>query len=772
MRTSDGAGRPINFYEPVKRSLIATCSLLSLSTVLTDGAVAQTAAPSGGSTLPEVTVETPKPQQSAPPQKAPAKSSASKRAPPQKQVARPVQSPPPVPVEPAPVPPPAVTAETARTGEARDAALQSQVYATPGAVSTVGSGDASMFGQSDLGDVIRSIPGTSVRESPNNPGVGVNIRGMEGSGRVNMMIDGVRQNFRFTGHEAQGFVYVDPSLIAGIDIARGAVSTAGGAGALAGAANFRTLDVIDVLKPGQTFGSLSTASWGTNGQNWTGMQAGAVSNGHVGFVGAISGRNPDDFRNGDGVTVPFTGQDLQSGLVKGEFKLTDEQKLKVGGVFYRNDFVANSYFQTLGSDIFTVNYHYKPVDTELINLKVNAYRSDVTMEYLRPYTSALVSPPLTASGRLINDVGTGFDATNVTIFRLGGIKVRSEYGYEYFHDDVDVINSTLVPLRGVNASGESSIAGAFSSTKLSYGIVDFITGLRYDRFTIDGSGSISGANPIGLPAGPFSVNRDEGRFNPKLTLALRLSPWFSPYVTYAEAMRAPTVSELLMGGNHPGAGPGQFFFPNPFLEPEIQKGWELGFNTAAEHVFTSIDLLRLKANYFNQDVENYITACLTPTGSSYFCNNLGTSLLQGIEVQGMYDTRWLFAGASYTWTDSQLPSQVNGLGGQSYVPEHVASLTAGVRLLNERWTIGARTYMASKAYVGLVNNPANPYTDGYALLDLYTSYKITPEIEIGATMTNVTDVAYTPATSTPGTGGFVGDTGRGQTTIFTLRAKF
>ena len=53
------------------------------------------------------------------------------------------------------------------------------------------------------------MPGTYTRESISNPGVGVNIRGLEGSGRVNMMIDGVRQNFRFTGHEAQGFVYVD-----------------------------------------------------------------------------------------------------------------------------------------------------------------------------------------------------------------------------------------------------------------------------------------------------------------------------------------------------------------------------------------------------------------------------------------------------------------------------------------------------------------------------------------------------------------------------------
>lgn len=754
----------------VRGALATTTSAIALSAIFAGQAMAQS---SETQVLPPVNVDPPG-AAAAKPKPSPAPTAA-RRAP--RRAARPKPKPRPAPPpevieEPEPVfEPVEVTPETASTGEARDAAMQTQVYNTPAAVSSVGSGEMATFGSADPNNVLRAVPGTSVRDSPNNPGVAVNIRGFEGSGRVNMMIDGVRQNFRFTGHEAQGFTYVDPSLLAGVDIARGAVSTAGGAGALAGAANFRTLDIIDVLKPGQTVGALTSASYGTNSQEWTGMAAGAVSSGNVGFVGAISGRNPDDFENGDDMIVPYTSQDLRSGLVKGEFKINEEHKFKVGGVFYRNDFLANSYDQKIASDIYTFNYNYNPVSTNLVNLRFNAYRSDVTMNYGGFYNNPIGGA---ANGREINDVGTGFDISNVSKFRLGDVNVRSEYGYEYFHDDYDVINSAARPDRGVNPSGESAISGLFSATTFSYGMFDLIAGLRYDEFKLDGRGSVAAGNPLGMPAGPYKVDRTDGRFDPKITLAVKPVDWFQPYVTYAEAMRGPTVNETFMGGNHPGAGPAQSFFPNPFLEPEIQKGWEFGFNSSVDRLFTHNDFLRFKANYFTQDVENYITACFNPGGGFYFCNNDGTSDVQGVELQGMYDAGIVFAGVSYTWVDTNLPPQTNGAGSQTFMPDHVFSVSGGVRLFQKRWTIGGRVFYASDAYVGTNNVAPNasPYTDGYTLVDLYTSFKLTPDIEVGATMTNVMDVGYTPATSTSVTGGFDGETGRGRTTLFTARAKF
>jgi hemoglobin/transferrin/lactoferrin receptor protein len=659
-------------------------------------------------------------------------------------------------------PPPAEPAPGVAAGEGPVATSRQDVpYTTPGSVSTATRSDIETFGQIGTDDILRSMPGVSTRQSASNAGVAVNIRGFEGSGRVNMMIDGVRQNFRFTGHEASGFTYIDPNLIAGIEVNSGAVSTRGGAGALAGTADFRTLDIDDIIKPGQNTGVLTTTTWGSNGIGWTGMAAGGARTDTVGVAGAISTRDQGRYKNGDGVTVLNTDREVLSGLFKLEFKPSSEHFLKFGGVFYDGDFTANSYFQNVRSDTFTMNYAYRPSENPWIDFRFNAYKNDVVMRYLRGTGSAV--------GRVIDVQGAGFDTSNTSRFRIGDVRFVSEYGFEYFGDDFDVINSATSPDFGVNPSGKSSVAGLFSQTKATYGIADLIVGLRYDMFTLKGSGAVAAGNPIGLPAGPYEVDRQDERFNPKVTFVLNPLSWFRPYVTYSETMRYPTVNEAFTGGVHPGDTTNQSFFPNPFLEPEIAKGWEFGFNIKKDGVIVRNDLFRFKAAYFSLDVENYITAFIAPGFRIYYDNHSGTSKVQGIELQGMYDAGFFFAGLSYTYTDSKLPPQINGFGAAAYLPDHVATITGGLRFFDEKLTLGARGYLVSEAEVGAINGSPTP---GYELLDLFTSYKFDSGLQIGASVTNVFDEAYTPALSTGASGATGVPTGRGRTFLLNAKAQF
>ena len=88
-----------------------------------------------------------------------------------------------------------------------------------------------------------------------------------------------------------------------------------------------------------------------------------------------------------------------------------------------------------------------------------------------------------------------------------------------------------------------------------------------------------------------------------------------------------------------------------------------------------------------------------------------------------------FAGCSYTYTDTDLPSQINGFGAQSYLPDHVADADRRVRFLDEKLTVGARVSYSRRATSAIVNAGrrfnvyADPFMPAYALVDLFSSYK-------------------------------------------------
>jgi hemoglobin/transferrin/lactoferrin receptor protein len=85
------------------------------------------------------------------------------------------------------------------------------------------------------------------RERADSPETAINIRGLQDFGRVAVVVDGARQNFQRSGHNANGTFFLEPELVAGVDVARGPVANIYGSGAIGGVVSFRTKDVEDVL---------------------------------------------------------------------------------------------------------------------------------------------------------------------------------------------------------------------------------------------------------------------------------------------------------------------------------------------------------------------------------------------------------------------------------------------------------------------------------------------------------------------------------------------
>ncbi|WP_419899066.1 TonB-dependent receptor domain-containing protein [Roseomonas sp. USHLN139] len=642
----------------------------------------------------------------------------------------------------------ASTAMAAALAVAAPAAAQTAPMAIPqvdvpaeageaaGNASSLGRERLTSEGVNRIGDVLRTLPGVFTRENAQQPGVAVNIRGFEGQGRVTTMIDGVRQSFRFTGHEAGGFTYVDPNLLAGIDVMRGAVVGTGGGG-LAGSVNLRTLDVEDVLLPGREIGVLSRLGWGSNGVDFQEMVAGAAKAGPVGIVGAISARSSRNYQDGGGNSVAGTGQDLMSGLVKARVDLGGGHSLGLGVVAYDNDFFANSYAQTVNNKTATANYRYNAGDP-LVDLRINGFYNDLTMKYTGGTGSAV--------GRVIEDQGLGFDVSNTSRFSLGAVNVVSTNGVEFFHDDVSSTNGGVNP-----GSGTASQWGVFSNTTFSHGIFELTPGLRYNHYALQGSGYTS------TRFGAYDVDIAKGSLDPRLTLAANVTPWLQPYVTWSRSQRAPTLQETMLGGDHPG-GASASYIPNPNLVPEKQQGWEFGVNIHRRGLLRDNDALRARAAYFVMDVEDYIAARYVTAQRVFQNTNIpGTTKQQGFEAELSYDARILFASLSYTHIDSDLPSQMPGIGASQYLPDDVVSASLGGRFLEERLTLGARYDYVSGGLVSGTNRtftaPAvSDNTEGYHLVGLFAVARVTENVELNARVSNLLDEKYVPFLSTTGNG--------------------
>lgn len=129
-------------------------------------------------------------------------------------------------------------------------------YQSAASISVKTRDDIERFRGTSVGDMFQGTPGVLVGENRNSGGLDVNIRGMQGQGRVPVLIDGSRQEstvYRgYAGVASRS--YVDPDLIGGMLIEKGPSMSAQGTGATGGLVSMRTIGVDDILKPGQDVG--------------------------------------------------------------------------------------------------------------------------------------------------------------------------------------------------------------------------------------------------------------------------------------------------------------------------------------------------------------------------------------------------------------------------------------------------------------------------------------------------------------------------------------
>lgn len=651
---------------------------------------------------------------------------------------------------------------------------------TPAAVLTI---DAETFRErfaGDANDAIRSTPGAFTREQAEQPGIVVNVRGMQGMGRVNTMIDGVPQTFRnLSGHGGtfDNMAYVDPNMLVGVDINRGAVAGNEGLGTLSGSANFRTIGVDDVLLPGKDLGGLTTLQAGTNGYNFSRLTAAGwrhplENEGSVSVMGALSGSNFSNYRNGDGIPYPYdAAQQPHSGLFKFDFAPDSDHSLQLGAIWYDNQFAVESagYDWLISNRTYTAKYAYRPGDN-LVDLKINAYLNvtDVSM------AGATIDSMF--AGRDGTNTGLGFDINNTSTWDINDrTSVKFLYGGAINSDDYEGNDA-----RGANPDGRLVKSGAFMDATLTSGIFGLTTGIRYDAWNLSGVTEYLKPGTPGCAAGHDGLcdgarlSRDGGEWNPKVGVTVTPRDWLQVYANYSYSMRPPTASEMFYPGGHNFDGTGDPINNNPDLLPERQKGLDIGVNLRGDDLFLPGDQGYVKLSYFSNRISDYITYAYDDNNEAKWVNLPGTTDMQGVELEGGYDMGRAYARLAVTIADTTQPiGEGAGFGNDvGTLPDDFATLDAGMRFFEQKLTLGGRVRYTGDSIQVFFDEKDTMLRPSYTLVDLHGSWKINDNVRAFFSVENLLDKGYWTANT--GTSDiFTGITnGRGRTIMLGATARF
>lgn len=137
-------------------------------------------------------------------------------------------------------------------------------YREPAAKAYIARETIERYRGSNPADIFRGTPGVMSGDARNaGSAIDVNIRGMQGMGRVNVTIDGaMNSTTMYQGYQGiSSRTFVDPDFVAGVDITKGSHASSRG---IAGTVAMRTLEARDLVAEGEGLGVRMKGELGNN----------------------------------------------------------------------------------------------------------------------------------------------------------------------------------------------------------------------------------------------------------------------------------------------------------------------------------------------------------------------------------------------------------------------------------------------------------------------------------------------------------------------------
>ncbi|WP_186368363.1 TonB-dependent hemoglobin/transferrin/lactoferrin family receptor [Yersinia rochesterensis] len=586
-------------------------------------------------------------------------------------------------------------------------------------------------------DILEQTPGVYSSVSQQDPALSVNIRGMQDYGRVNMNIDGMRQNFMKSGHgQRNGVMYIDPEILSNVVIEKGAPSGVGGAGVIGGVATFNTINASDFLESGKEIGGKIRAMHGDNGTNLIGSAALAMGNEYGDLLIAASERNLSDYWPGNkGILgdirfgtateklsydiknnkVPFTNYKMHSQLAKLGWNLSADQRLtfsylqtqihspnagfmtmlKEGPGIGKHGWVSSSVSNVANRNI-GLDYSLKPEHIAWLDLTAKIYYVDTDDKTNTHNANVVFRDKFWTQTRLST---RGLQLQNTSFFTLADQhQFRLNYGLEWFSDR-STGNSTHESMLGITPPGKRAITSTFA--QLNYDYDNWLRlegGVRHDQFRLQG-------NTWMLSKDFRATYTHENRCYKKVHEQHITNEWKRCVITpmkmaWEVDRREQQLSPTAAIGIKPGVQWLEFFgnygkswrppaitevlatgsahghgwiLPNPLLAAEHSKAWEAGINIQHSNLFIEEDRLVAKLAYFDTRVTDYV--------------NLELSKEKPLHGGGSF--------TNATYINNLLATQFRGL-------EYQLSYDMGLFYTNLNYTrmIGVNSICSKRAWLG------------------------------------------------------------------------
>lgn len=468
----------------------------------------------------------------------------------------------------------------------------------------------------NLDQALRYEPGVYVETGSTRFGGDVFVLRGVGGNRVSVEVDGVplRDGFAIGSYSNAGRALVETDRIARLEILYGPASVYYGSDALGGVLAITTLDPDDLVarSRGDRYFGLRTG-WQSANEAWVASGQAAWANGAHGFSISATAR---EGRERDSGAVDSGGLDPQDWQTRDyaaryTFDTAGGHRLRVGLERFERD-VVTEVRSLLGFRRFARTTRLDGDDEDertrmLVDYEFSAewlhqgqLRAFLDDSTTRQATEEERAPP-PAPRRLHRDFRLdtklqGLEFVGAHEIALGNTDHQLGFGMEWLSTDLEelrdgfeenldtgeisqVLLGETLPTRDFPNTTTREL-GVFieDAIRFSDGRWELTPALRLERYEVEPR-----PDPVYENAFPDLpvVHLDESAITPRLSARYTVNDRWSVYGLYTEGFRAPPVEDVNIGFELP-----RFRYraiPNPDLESETSRGYELGLRRFSDH---------------------------------------------------------------------------------------------------------------------------------------------------------------------------------------------